>query len=153
MSKRGDTAHTHKYQTRSSGEAGENLVEAMMIKNGLTFQRQKMTQGRGHKWRPDFMVQRLSAEGVKEVEFFVEVKTQWSMGSADEKILAQILRAYRMGIKGVFVLLPMGNRVSFRPEIIADVKWVLEQIPDLGNTVQLAIGLEEAEAIITRMYQ
>lgn len=128
---------TKRNQTTKNGDIGENLVSVAMDSIGATYRRQPQKTGRGHRWKPDFAVKRQGEEWVDSL--FVEVKTQFTYGSADAKIAGQALRAARMGLKGYFVLITHKDRDAFSQDVISDTQWMLERI---GADIKILVGTE-----------
>lgn len=128
---------TKRNQTTRNGDIGENLTAVAMDAIGATYRRQPQKTGRGHRWKPDFAVKRQGEEWADAA--FVEVKTQYTYGSADIKIAGQALRAARMGLHGWFVLITHKDRDMFSQDIISDTQWMLERI---GADIKILVGTE-----------
>lgn len=131
-------ATKRKNQTTASGDVGEKLVAVALDSIGATYRKQPQRTGRGHRWKPDYSIRKGQEEEWSDAAF-IEVKTQYTYGSADVKIAGQALRAARMGLRGWFVLITHADRDMFSQDIIADTQWMLEKI---GADIKIVVGTE-----------
>ena len=130
---------TKRKQTTAAGDIGENLVAIALDSIGAEYRKQPQRTGRGHRWKPDYSIRRKGQGEEWSDAAFIEVKTQFSYGSADAKIAGQALRAARMGLHGWFVLITHKARDMFSQDVIADTQWMLEKI---GADIRIVVGTE-----------